>query len=311
MMRRSGLIGLVVVVFLFPSATSAAGPITGALPAGARLVTSERLPGYQDTYAVVYRSGHSYLGLVELKSGRGHVVWSRHVSTGAASLSAPGPKGMFRALVTGPGAVPVHLYAYRFHDGSISSAIGGHLSGSISGDDGIVLSRTGFKVRVHDSAHVGSVAYRLVTTYRLSSSLYTSVGTIRVPDYPAGHYPVPNATVRTTQRDLILLKLEVAATEQARETGLMNRHSLDPDSGMLFVWSAPAHEAFWMENTYIPLTVAFLDAGGRIQEMQDMAPLTTTLHMPAQPYMYAVEVNQGFFAANGIQVGDVLQIHLQ
>jgi uncharacterized membrane protein (UPF0127 family) len=90
----------------------------------------------------------------------------------------------------------------------------------------------------------------------------------------------------------------------------MYRKSLDPDSGMLFVWDGgPVHEAFWMENTYIPLTVAFMDAEGRILEMQDMEPLTTTYHMPQLPYQLALEVNKGFFASHGIRVGDRIELH--
>ena len=105
-------------------------------------------------------------------------------------------------------------------------------------------------------------------------------------------------------------RLEVADTEQARDTGLMNRMSLDPDSGMIFVWNAPVLESFWMENTYIPLTVAFVAPDGTIEEMQDMKPLSTDLHTPSRPYQYAIEVNQGFFARYGIQAGDRVALQL-
>jgi uncharacterized membrane protein (UPF0127 family) len=90
----------------------------------------------------------------------------------------------------------------------------------------------------------------------------------------------------------------------------MYRVKLDPDSGMVFVFPQPTREAFWMENTYIPLTVAFLDAKGRILETQDMEPQTTILHVPSQDYVYAVEVNKAYFSTNGIKVGDTLNLHL-
>jgi uncharacterized membrane protein (UPF0127 family) len=65
-----------------------------------------------------------------------------------------------------------------------------------------------------------------------------------------------------------------------------------------------------MENTLIPLTVAFLAPDGTIQEMQDMAPQTTDLHTPSQPYQYAIEVNQGYFARYGIRAGDRVKLTL-
>ncbi|HEX8917977.1 MAG TPA: DUF192 domain-containing protein, partial [Chloroflexota bacterium] len=65
-----------------------------------------------------------------------------------------------------------------------------------------------------------------------------------------------------------------------------------------------------MKNTYIPLSIAFLDSSGKILEMDDMAPLSETLHTPSVSYTYAIEVNQGFFKSNGIQMGDMVQLHL-
>ncbi len=82
----------------------------------------------------------------------------------------------------------------------------------------------------------------------------------------------------------------------------MNRTSLAPDDGMVFVWDGDVREGFWMKNTLIPLSVAFISGNGTIVDIEDMAPLTLTDHRPAVPYRYAVEANQGFFSRNDIQV---------
>jgi len=97
---------------------------------------------------------------------------------------------------------------------------------------------------------------------------------------------------------------EVAANEQARTTGLMYRFSLKPDSGMLFVFSNPQPLAFWMKNTYVPLSIAFIDAEGRIANIEDMAPQTEATHSSRGPAMYALEMKKGWFGANGIGPGD-------
>jgi hypothetical protein len=96
---------------------------------------------------------------------------------------------------------------------------------------------------------------------------------------------------------------EVAATVHARTIGLMNRFSLQPDHGMLFVFDEPQPQAFWMKNTYIPLSIAFIDAGGRIVNIEDMAPQTETMHPSRGPVLYALEMKKGWFAQRGIEIG--------
>ena len=97
---------------------------------------------------------------------------------------------------------------------------------------------------------------------------------------------------------------EVAATEPARTHGLMFRKQpLGADAGMLFVFTAPSFHAMWMRNTYIPLSVAFIDERGVILNIADMMPLTTDSHTAAGFALYALEMNQGWFAAHGIRAG--------
>jgi uncharacterized membrane protein (UPF0127 family) len=97
---------------------------------------------------------------------------------------------------------------------------------------------------------------------------------------------------------------EVASTPETRATGLMNRFSLKPDTGMLFVFERPESLAFWMKNTYVALSIAFLDADGRILNIEDMAPQTENSHWSRGPGLYALEMRKGWFSERGIKPGD-------
>lgn len=96
---------------------------------------------------------------------------------------------------------------------------------------------------------------------------------------------------------------EVAHTEVTRSQGLMFRQSMGENNGMLFVFSETGRHSMWMMNTDIPLSVAFLDEKGKILNIADMLPRTTTAHRSAGPSKYAVEMNLGWFAARNIKPG--------
>ena len=102
------------------------------------------------------------------------------------------------------------------------------------------------------------------------------------------------------------VRLEVADTEPERQLGLMGRTALPEDRGMLFVFDEEQELSFWMKDTLIPLSVAFMDSEGRIVDIQDMKPLDDDPphYVSAEPAQYALEVNQGFFEERGIKVGD-------
>ena len=100
------------------------------------------------------------------------------------------------------------------------------------------------------------------------------------------------------------ISAEVASTPEQRATGLMNRFSLRPDSGMLFVFEQEEPLGFWMKNTYIPLSIAFISGDGRILNIEDMAPQTETTHWSRGPARYALEMRKGWFAERGIRQGD-------
>lgn len=86
-------------------------------------------------------------------------------------------------------------------------------------------------------------------------------------------------------------------------TGLMYRREMPQHEGMLFVYDAPAVHCFYMRNTYLPLSIAFIADDGTIVNMRDMQPLTEDSHCAAKPVRYALEMHQGWFAKRGIKPG--------
>jgi hypothetical protein len=100
-----------------------------------------------------------------------------------------------------------------------------------------------------------------------------------------------------------LIRAEVANTLDSRAQGLMFRKSLGANSGMLFVFLDVSTHCMWMKNTYVPLSVAFMDEQGTIVSIHDMQPQNETSHCAAQPARFALEMNQGWFAQKGIKPG--------
>jgi uncharacterized membrane protein (UPF0127 family) len=100
-----------------------------------------------------------------------------------------------------------------------------------------------------------------------------------------------------------LIRAEVAANYETRGRGLMHRKSLAPNGGMLFIFEGPALQCMWMKNTYIPLSVAFLDEQGTIINIEDMQPQTEDSHCARRPALYALEMTQGWFAQRGLKPG--------
>ncbi|MFN3884941.1 MAG: DUF192 domain-containing protein [Rhodocyclaceae bacterium] len=100
------------------------------------------------------------------------------------------------------------------------------------------------------------------------------------------------------------IEAEVAASNAQRMRGLMQRTQLPPQRGMLFVFDQEARHCMWMKNTYLPLSVAFLDASGRILDIEEMQPQTEDNHCATKPARYALEMNRGWFAARGLKPGD-------
>jgi uncharacterized membrane protein (UPF0127 family) len=118
--------------------------------------------------------------------------------------------------------------------------------------------------------------------------------------------PTSEFTIRTTTNEETTFTAEIADIPDELRFGLMFRESMPEDHGMLFVFQTDTTTGFWMQNTYIPLSVAFIDVTGKIVDIQDMEPLDETLHSPEGTYRYALEMNQGWFEDNGIEPGDRL-----
>ena len=97
---------------------------------------------------------------------------------------------------------------------------------------------------------------------------------------------------------------EVADDPDLRSHGLMERPGLRLDHGMVFVYPDEQPRSFWMKNTMLPLSIAFVDAGGRIVRLADMEPFDETPVPSLHPAMYALEMEQGWFAAHGVQLGE-------
>ena len=99
------------------------------------------------------------------------------------------------------------------------------------------------------------------------------------------------------------IEAEVAHTQQARMTGLMNRRTMAPQRGMLFVFDEAGEHCMWMKNTFIPLSVAFLDDAGRVINVEDMQPHSEENHCAAKPARYALEMNLGWFGKRHLGAG--------
>ncbi len=101
--------------------------------------------------------------------------------------------------------------------------------------------------------------------------------------------------------------VEVAKTPEERNHGLMEREHLNKDEGMFFIFETEGYHSFWMKDTFIPLSIAFIDKNGRIVSITDMKPRTLDSHAPPKPVLYALEMNKGWFYSQGIKAGDVVR----
>ena len=133
----------------------------------------------------------------------------------------------------------------------------------------------------------------------------------------------PTASTVTENRDQVLtppkghawvifgadtVVAEVARTPEERQQGLMYREELAEGRGMIFVFDRSEPRSFWMQNTYLALDIAYIDAGKRIMDILAMEPLSNDLYESSGPALFALEVPQGWFAKKGIVEGDIAKI---
>jgi len=115
-----------------------------------------------------------------------------------------------------------------------------------------------------------------------------------------GCAPAAEAAQQTLHIGPHVFQVEVAATPRERAHGLMGRTHLPADGGMLFVFEHAGRPCFWMRDTLLPLSIAFIDPTGRITSLADMRPRTEMRHCPSADIRYALEVRQGEFQQRGI-----------
>lgn len=104
-----------------------------------------------------------------------------------------------------------------------------------------------------------------------------------------------------------VLMVQVARTPEQRTIGLMFRKAMPTNDGMLFIFDEASEQCFWMRNTLLPLSIAFVTDDGAIANIDDMAPQTLDQHCSAKPVRYVLEMNQGWFAKRGIKPGTKLR----
>ena len=115
--------------------------------------------------------------------------------------------------------------------------------------------------------------------------------------------PQPRLETITLSAGMHLIKTEVARTPQQTQTGMMLRREMGANEAMLFVFDEVAPRCFWMKNTLLPLSIAFIADDGRIVSLADMKPLDEASHCSSAPVRYALEMNQGWFAKRGLRAG--------
>ena len=115
--------------------------------------------------------------------------------------------------------------------------------------------------------------------------------------------PQTNLPRLTLSAGIHQFEVQLATTQQQQEIGLMFRTTMPQGEGMLFVFPEARKQCFWMKNTHLPLTAAFVAEDGTIVNLEDMKPQTTDSHCSSKPVPYVLEMNQGWFAKKGIKAG--------
>ena len=119
----------------------------------------------------------------------------------------------------------------------------------------------------------------------------------------AQNAPQMNLTRIKIGAGMHLIDTQLATNAEQRATGLMFRTEMPASEGMLFIFEQASEQCFWMKNTLIPLTAAFVADDGTIVNLADMKPQTTDSHCSTKPVRYVLEMNQGWFGKKGIKAG--------
>lgn len=167
-----------------------------------------------------------------------------------------------------------------------------------SDEDQMKLTRLLTGTEPNPSPWPSGMRRRLLGQLRLAALLLTLSGTAPAQ---TGPQQLPAISLNAGMH---LISAEVARTPEQRAIGLMNRRSLPPNAGMLFAFEQPEPLCFWMKNTLIPLSIAFLRDDGTILNIAEMKPHSLESHCSERPARYALEMNEGWFSKRGVKPGD-------
>jgi len=118
--------------------------------------------------------------------------------------------------------------------------------------------------------------------------------------------PVQEIKIERDGEVIASVKAEIASSDEERKKGLMHRKNLPDGEGMLFIFESDQQLSFYMKNTLIPLSIAFISYDGRITEIKDMYPKDENTVKSSRSVRYALEVPQGWFSRAGVMIGDVI-----
>jgi uncharacterized membrane protein (UPF0127 family) len=143
---------------------------------------------------------------------------------------------------------------------------------------------------------------RLNRTRTIASAVLAGLTTLAIAQDGPQHLPSIKLGV-----GMHVIQAEVAQTPQEHSIGLMFRKSMGTNEGMLFEFEEPSQQCFWMKNTLLPLSVAFIADDGNVVNIEDMKPQTLDSHCSYQPVRFVLEMNDGWFAKRGIKPGTKFQ----
>ena len=138
-------------------------------------------------------------------------------------------------------------------------------------------------------------------------NLFLGIAAVFIPTWiSAQEIPQTNLQRAKLTAGMYVIDAQVAQTPEQRQIGLMQRKAMPQHEGMIFVFEQSSQQCFWMKNTLLPLTAAFVADDGTIVNMADMKPETTESHCSATPVRYVLEMNKGWFSKKGIKPGSKL-----
>ena len=153
-----------------------------------------------------------------------------------------------------------------------------------------------------------STGFKKFRFHSLNSLILTFILCFNIAACSSQKLTVQELPIERNGLEIANVKAEVAQTQEERSRGLMFRKKLPDGEGMLFIYERDEVMSFWMKNTLVPLSIAFITSEGRIIEIKDMYPHDENTVFSSRSVRYALEVPQGWFSRAGVQNGDVVKI---